>query len=156
MWSKFHPHISSIAFPIMGSLGVHYSGSFSTFIALGLGMTLQWLWHSSLSGVTALDMFILLFPEPWCSRFTQDRMGRSQSKVDEVLLHVLKRMHSPKVMEGLCNWVGMPGRRAQGAICPHNMTEEGALPWSINVIIRLGVAWSRSSQDQIKLLKWSC
>jgi len=50
---------------------------------------------------------MFLFPEPQYSRFTQDRMGRSQSKVDEVLLPVLKRMHSPKVMEGLCKWVGL-------------------------------------------------
>jgi len=31
-------------------------------------------------------MFILLFPEPQYSRFAQDRMGRSQSKVDESCL----------------------------------------------------------------------
>jgi len=49
-----------------------------------------------------LDTFIFLFPKPQYSRFTQDRMGWSQSKVNKVLLPVLKRMHSPKVMEWLC------------------------------------------------------
>ena len=74
-----------------------------------------------------------LFPEPQFFRFAPDRMGWGQSKVDEVLLPVLKRMHSREVMDG----VVQVGGAAVGwaTICPHSISEERSLLRGITVSI---------------------
>ena len=76
---------------------------------------------------------VYVFPEPQCSRFAQDRMGWDQSKVDEVLLPVLKRMHSREVMEGVIQVGG--AAVGWGTICPHSMSEERSLLRGITVSI---------------------
>jgi len=52
-------------------------------------------------------MFILLFPEPQYSRFAQDRMGRSQSKVDESCLEEDAQLRGNGGGWGCCG-VGLP------------------------------------------------
>jgi len=64
-------------------------------------------------------MFILLFPEPQCSRFTQDRMGWSQSKVDESCLEEDAQLRGNggggAAVEWGCHemWYGIDSRTSQ-------------------------------------------